>query len=101
MTAIPPISETPERMVFLVRSDRNPAVTYRVDMLANNGAGKCACSDHATRRQPKLDDGATPWTRQTVCKHLHRAGMYVLRTTLPEMAAMEDRPANRKPQLRT
>jgi hypothetical protein len=96
MPDFPPVQETSERMVFLVRSDTNPKRQYRVDLLANSGAGKCACTDHGTRRQPNLDTGRTPWTKSTACKHLFRAGLHVLRTTLPEMAAQEDRPANRQ-----
>jgi hypothetical protein len=96
MSDLPAVQDTPERMVFLVRSDTNPQVRYRVDLLANDGAGRCACTDHRTRRQPNIDAGEPTWTKRSSCKHARRAAWYVLRLTLKEMAAQEDRPSNRK-----
>ncbi len=95
MSDLPIIAETGDRMVFLVRSDRNPRVAYRVDLLANNGAGRCACTDFATRRQPNIDLKEPIWTKRTSCKHSRRAAWHVIRLTFPEMAAQEDRPNRR------
>src|SRR4051812_5523383 len=64
--------ETGERYVYLVPSDRNPKVKYRVDLLANNGAGWCQCTDFGTRRQVNLDAGMCPLLKDTTCKHLRR-----------------------------
>lgn len=78
-------------MVFLIRSDTNPKVQYRCDLLANKGAGRCACIDFATRRQPKIDAGAPAWTADTVCRHTKRAAWHLLRLTLADLAAKETR----------
>jgi hypothetical protein len=97
MTAFPEVQETGERMVFLVRSDSNPLVQYRVDLLYNDGAGGCACRDFKTRRQPNLDAGEPIWTKRTSCKHSRRAAWHVIRQSFPEMAAQEDRQTRRLP----
>jgi hypothetical protein len=82
---------TNERMVFLVPSEKDPRVKYRVDLLANLGAGWCQCADFGTRKQGALDAGATTWMAQTSCKHSRRAMRYVMRRTLGELAARENR----------
>lgn len=96
MTALPSVQETNERMVFLVRSDSNPRIQYRVDALYNGGAGGCACPNFRIKKQPGLDAGLTPWTKATACKHMLRAAFHVIRTTFPAMAAQEDRSTNRQ-----
>lgn len=82
----PDVLETGERMVFQVRSDDKPGKRYRVDLLANAGAGHCACPDFGIRRQPAIDEGKPIWTKATSCKHTRRAAWHVIRTTFPAMA---------------
>jgi hypothetical protein len=89
MTDLPPVQETVERMVFLVRSDTHPRRQYRVDLLANDGAGRCACTDFGTRRQPNIDAGGEPWSKACSCKHARRAAWYLLRITLKALADEE------------
>jgi hypothetical protein len=85
-----PVQETSERMVFLVASDTPGRLPYRVDLLANGGAGRCACTDFGTRRQPALDAGEPIWTKRTSCKHARKAAWHVIRTTLPAMAREQE-----------
>ncbi len=70
---MPKIIETPERMVYEAVSEGNKAVKYRVDLLANGGAGRCSCVDFATRRQPAIDAGQEWLLNITTCKHLREA----------------------------
>lgn len=81
--------ETNERMVYLVPSDRKASVKYRVDLTANDGAAQCSCADWNTRRGPNLKAGAESWTRETTCKHVRRAGRFLLRGLLKAMAKSE------------
>lgn len=90
MAELLPVEPTGDFMVYLVRSDRNMKIQYRVDLLANKGAGHCACTDWVTRRQPSLDEGSPSWTRQTSCKHARRAAWFVLKAELQRMAAIQD-----------
>ena len=83
---------TNERMVFLVPSDRNPKVRYRVDLLANNGAGWCQCTDFATRRQPAIDAGGEAMTAACQCKHLRKAVRCFVRDLFAAMAKSEQTP---------
>jgi len=92
MTELPTVEPTADFMVYLVRSDRNPKIQYRVDLLANGGAGHCACTDWATRRQKALDAGEEPWEKETSCKHAQRAAWYCLKLELKRMAKEQDRP---------
>lgn len=85
---------TNERMVFLVPSDHNPRVKYRVDLLANHGAGWCQCTDFGTRRQVNLDAGMTTFMSATQCKHVRRTWRYVNRRTAGELSARENRAAS-------
>jgi hypothetical protein len=80
---------TTDRMVFIVPSGRDSRVRYRVDLLANLGAGWCQCPDFAARKQPNLDAGMTTWMAATSCKHTRRAMRYVMRRTLGELANRE------------
>ncbi len=84
------ITPTPERYVYDVASESNPADSYRVDLLANNGAGACSCTDFSARRQPALRNGAMPITPETVCKHLKAAHTHFLRGILKALAAEEN-----------
>lgn len=83
---------TGDRGVYLVASEKTPAVKYRVDILANNGAGWCQCADFGTRRQPNLDAGLTTLTKDTTCKHLRRTLRYFNRRLLQAMATEEAAP---------
>lgn len=82
-----------DRMVFLVPSDRNPKVTYRVDCLENNGAMKCQCVDFTTRRQPAIDAGQEPLTSATMCKHCRKVVRYFVRDLFRDMARSECDPS--------
>lgn len=64
---------TPDRMVFHVESERKPGKAYRVDLIANEGAGQCSCADWNTRRTVALRTGGKPWTPPTTCKHQRAA----------------------------
>lgn len=81
---------TEERMVYQVPSDTRPGRSYRVDLLANGGAGQCSCTDFGTRRQPAIDNGVEPWSKRTSCKHTRRAAWFFMRDLLKEMAKQED-----------
>lgn len=83
---------TNERMVFDVPSDTRPDRKYRVDLLANEGAGRCSCTDFGTRRQPAIDAGEPSWTKRTSCKHTRRAAWYVIKKTLADLAHSESYP---------
>jgi hypothetical protein len=84
---------TTERYVYSVPSDRNPNVKYRVDLVANNGAGWCQCTDFATRRQPNIDAGLPILTPACTCKHLRKTLRYFVRALMPALAKHENRPA--------
>ncbi len=88
MPALP--TETDDRMVYLCPSDLNPKIKYRVDLLANGGAGWCQCTDFSTRRQPALDKGAAPWTKATTCKHLKRTLWFFAVKVVKRLAQQEN-----------
>lgn len=81
--------ETNERMVYEVPSDEVPGRKYRVDLIANRGAGQCACRDFNTRRQPAIDRGEPVWTKATSCKHSRRAAWFFIKKLFREMAQAE------------
>ena len=82
------IASASERMVFSVASsDRKyPNKRYRVDLLANRGAGWCACKNHAIEAQPAINQAMPIITRRTSCKHVRKCWVYFLRQILPDMA---------------
>ncbi len=86
------IEPTGDFMVYLCPSDKNPKIKYRCDMLANGGAGHCACKDWSTRRQPALDDGKLSLTKESACKHVIRVAWYLIREELKRLAREQDRP---------
>jgi hypothetical protein len=88
------VQETDERLCFLVRSDANSTVQYRVDCLANKGAGQCACPNFRIKKQKAIDAGLPPWTQETACKHLRRAAWHVIRLTFPRLAKGEQNKAH-------
>lgn len=81
--------ETNERMVYEVLSESRPGRTYRVDLLANGGAGQCSCKDWATRRWPAIKAGKQAGTRATLCRHGIKARRYFLNGLLARMAKEE------------
>lgn len=90
------VRTTNERYVYSVSSETNPNLPpYRVDLLANNGAGACSCIDHATRRQPNIDAGADPFSRECACKHVRAVQWYFLSTLLRALANREKVPNGR------
>lgn len=78
-----------ERMIYLVPSDRKKAVRYRVDLLANHGAGECSCTDWATRRNAGIKQGLEWGTTATACKHVLKARRFFLNGLLQNMARGE------------
>jgi hypothetical protein len=90
----PAPQETPERYVYAVPSDTSPKTKYRVDLLANNGAGFCSCTDFATRRQVNLDAGQCTLMVSTTCKHLRRTIRHFNRRLFAALSAEESRPLN-------
>jgi hypothetical protein len=83
-------SYTNERFVYEVPSSINSKICYRVDVLANSGAGHCNCPDFGTRRQPAIDAGELIISAQTTCKHLQKARDEFLRVVMPRLAQTED-----------
>ena len=81
--------ETVERYVYDVPSDTNPRQSYRVDLVANGGGGRCSCADFAARRQPELDLGAEILTRATTCKHTRKAFDHFARQMMRALAQSE------------
>ena len=81
---------TAERMVYMVPSDHNLKLLYRVDCLENGGAMRCSCADFVARRQPALDKGAEPHTAATTCKHCRKVARYFVRALFEELARRED-----------
>lgn len=81
--------ETNERMVYEVPSDTRAGRTYRVDLLANGGAGQCSCKDWATRRWPAIKEGRTAGCRATLCRHGIKARRHFLNGLLARMATEE------------
>lgn len=88
------VTETGDTMVFQVASERFPDKAYRVDLLYGNGAGYCACRDHQVRRQPFIDQGGDPFSRQGCCKHTAKAREFFLQKLLKRMAKMEQAEAS-------
>jgi hypothetical protein len=82
------VQPTNERYVYLVSSDSGN--TYRCDLLENNGAGACGCTDFGTRRQPAIRGGALACTPAAQCKHLKEAQLHFLRGILKALAAEEN-----------
>lgn len=89
-TYVEGIEETGDRMVFLVPSDKNPRVKYRVDCLANAGAMWCQCKDFAIKRQPRIDQGEMPVTARTVCKHCETLIYALARNQFKNLAKNEE-----------
>ncbi len=85
-----------ERMVYLVASATSPGKRYRVDLIANAGAGWCECKDFATRRGPAIDAGRPHGTRSTLCRHGIIARRHFLNALLADMARAEQQPNDRK-----
>lgn len=84
------VKPSQDRYVYAVPSERNPRVSYRVDIVANGGAGRCACTDFGTRRQPNIDAGLPMHSRDCTCKHLRAVHAYFLRELLTELARIEE-----------
>lgn len=87
ITAVLPCGD---RMVYSVASEKSQTKRYRVDLLANNGAGCCSCTDFGTRRQPNLDLGFPPLSPATACKHLIKVQRHFLFELLKAMAKSEE-----------
>lgn len=86
----PAPKETNERMVYSVWSDSNSkAPPYRVDLLANGGAGECSCKDWRTRRWSAIKAGFPHGTRATLCRHGIKARRHFLNALLKRMAQEE------------
>jgi hypothetical protein len=79
-------------MVWNVPSASRPGRTYRVDLLENNGHGRCQCVDHSTRRQPFLDVGGSGFDPRGSCKHVRRTRAFFLENLLKELARQESNP---------
>ncbi len=96
MTAPECIPSEGERMVYLVASATHPGRTYRVDLLAENGASRCACRDWDTRRGPAITRGEPHGTRATLCRHGIIARRHFLNALLADMARAETNPNDRR-----
>lgn len=84
------ITETGERMCYKLQSATNPKKpAYRVDLIANGGAGECSCKDWSTRRGPAIRAGEPVGTRRTLCKHAILARRHFLNGLLAELAKSE------------
>jgi hypothetical protein len=80
---------TGDRGVYRCASFSVHGAKYRVDVLANNGAGWCECIDFATRRQPNLDAGMTTLTEETTCIHLRKVHRFFNRRLFAAMCQEE------------
>ncbi len=80
---------TDERYVYSVQSEKNPKKWYRVDMVANGGAGQCECPNFRTVKQQAIDQGAAPCTTFSRCKHLKAVHEYFLPEILKTLASVE------------
>lgn len=79
-----------ERLVYQVRSENNPKVTYRVELTAHDGYSQCACKDWATRRSPAIKSKAFPiGSKEVTCKHVRGAREHFLNHFLPVLAREE------------
>jgi hypothetical protein len=83
------VNVTQERYVYAVPSERNPRVSYRVDIVANAGASECSCRDWETRRWPSIKAGEPIGTRSTLCKHGEAARNFFLNGLLKRLAQEE------------
>lgn len=81
-----------ERMIYEVRSDRNPKIKYRCDLTAEGGYGRCNCADFSIRRWLNIQEKRPMGTRDVLCKHLRRARDYFLNALLTELAKQESNP---------
>lgn len=63
------IEETGDRNVFLVPSHTSPRIKYRVDVTGNSGAMHCQCPSFSIKKQPRIDAGELPITKDTLCIH--------------------------------
>lgn len=77
-------------MCYRVQSDTHPGRFYRIDLLANNGAGQCSCTDYSTRRGPALTSGKPAWTSASTCKHLRRTAWFFMKQLLKELSIQEN-----------
>jgi hypothetical protein len=80
---------TLDKFVYEVESTTKPGKWYRCDLVANDGAGECACRDFETRRQPAIRRGDMALTVATTCIHLRAAHTHFLREILKELSAVE------------
>ena len=76
-------------MVWNVPSDTHAGRSYRVDLVAEGGYGRCDCTDWNTRRWPAIKAGAAPGSRAVLCKHEIKARRYFLNALLAELATQE------------
>lgn len=73
-----------EKLRFYVSaSDGNHE--YLVDLLENHGIGRCSCTDHGTRRQPRIKNG-----ERCYCKHVIQAREYFLNDLLKTLSEQHD-----------
>lgn len=86
-----PANYTIEKFVYDVPSSVNSRICYRVDIVANGGAGHCNCVDFGTRRQIAIDAGELIISAPTMCKHLDKAFKQFLRDIMPKLARIEER----------
>lgn len=84
------IITTQDRMVYSVASEKSLTKRYRVDLLDNNGSGRCSCIDHGTRRQPFLTAGGDGFLTSGYCKHVRAARDHFLKSLLIAMAKSEE-----------
>src|SRR5882724_8014908 len=71
----PGVEPTGDALVFRVQSRSHPGTFYTVDKTCYYGAGRCDCADFATRKNPKLRNGARP-VAILECKHIQRVNRY-------------------------
>lgn len=84
------ITEDGDRMVYKLQSFTKPLKpAYRVDLIANRGAGECSCKDWSTRRGPAIRAGEPIGTRRTLCKHAIMARRHFLNALLVELSKAE------------
>jgi hypothetical protein len=80
------VTNTGERMVYSVSSERIADKAYRVDLVAMGGASQCGCADWTMRRAAAIARGEPIGTRATMCKHVLHARRHFTNELLRRMA---------------
>lgn len=73
---------------YLVKSVRNPKISYSVDLMANDRLGSCSCEDFTFRRLPRYQSVKARFDHFR-CKHLRMIRAHIFDQILAPYAARE------------